>query len=458
MLLSHVSGIHPDIMASGVITTGDYCADYMNNFIGTIAGFPMVTPELAAFTYANNSFTLLGVLIARMTGQDNYFNGFVDYMYSNVFSPLGMNSSTFAVTDRHTPYLAMPYADAHTPDTFYFYNAIPAGGVYSTAHDMARFMHAILNGGYLEERRLLPASSIDELLAVQEIAVDLLPDASMLPGLGFVHMTGLDGYVTVGHPGNLVHYHSNMVFDIDSGLGVFVSANSISGMPVLNLAAAILQAAVMEKTGTLNLPPSDATVTPVIRWIHELEELEGTYFFIGATHLTKAVIDMRTDGSGIGTLFIINFPGVTDPIELTPLSDGSFIAAALGLRFWFETVEGVTTLYLGEFKTHLAGVRLEEADFELLSSASTVFERWVGEYIAVTEGNHVSLISHATIGIDENGFPYMHLFALHGLEPFSYLVPLIVTNDRVVMAGGVELNAAGNGLWLEFSGIKMLKN
>jgi CubicO group peptidase (beta-lactamase class C family) len=49
-----------------------------------------------------------------------------------------MDLTAFILEDKHYPLLARPYMDAGTPDVFYYYNTLPAGGLFSNANDMAR--------------------------------------------------------------------------------------------------------------------------------------------------------------------------------------------------------------------------------------------------------------------------------------------------------------------------------
>ncbi|MCL1820449.1 MAG: serine hydrolase [Oscillospiraceae bacterium] len=444
MLLTHASGIHPDIMAAGVLTTGKSNPAYMDGFLEIIAEYPMASPETTAFTYANNSFTLLGVLVAELTGADSYHGGFVNYTQEKIFKPAGMELTTFALEDKHMPHLSQSYADADTPDVNLFYNALPAGGIYSNAHDMARFMHFILNKGTYDGTSILSSASVEKMLepqnAVFAAPLDII-SPHMIPGLGLLYMTGLDGFTYSGHPGNLVHFHSNMAFDMDSGLGVFVSVNSISGMPAPNvLSAALLQTAIYEKTGVIKVPESDLTVTPVAITAEALGELEGLYTFEG---------EVVSIVAAEGVLYIMGVPGLDIPLELIPLSDGSFINADTGLRFWFEEYEGETLLYLGEFKSILIGGKFEPELIELLSDGQGI-EPWIGTYEAVAlEDGYVSLITNAEVGIDENGLPYLRLYALHGLTPFSILIQL----DDGLYLGDVIFTADGEDVFLEISGV-----
>jgi CubicO group peptidase (beta-lactamase class C family) len=450
MLLTHASGIHGDIMASGVLTTGSPCPGYTNHFLETIAAFPMASPELAAFAYANNSYTLLSILIATLMDYDDYYEGFVEYTQKRIFDPAGMERTTFAPEERHEPYLSQAYANAADLEDFLFYNAIAAGGIFSNAADMARFMHIILNGGTYDGSTLLSAESLEAMLEKQDgiftHPIDVM-SPNMTPGLGFLYLTGLDGFSSVGHPGNMVQFHTSMVFDVDSGLGVFVSANSTTGMAIVrDLASILLQTAIMEKTGTLDIPVSDVTVELAEYPIDAFHELHGMYVFPGAEDLGYvAAID--------GVLHILGVPGVPFPMALFPMTDGSFINPDTGLRFWFVETDDAWLVYLGEFKSIWLGGRLSPEEIEYYSDGQGI-EPWTGTYQAVTaQDNHVSLITHGMVDIDDNGFAFIRIYTLRGDAIFSLLVSLGV--DGVYLGGFVFTEDEDGDVWLTFSGVTM---
>ena len=429
MLLSHASGIHPDYSGLGVTTINGYNTDYLNDFLDTMSDLYMIAPEATAFSYSNNAFNLLGILVAAMSGFDDYFYGFDSYTYANIFSPLGMNLSAFAIDNSREPYIAQSYVSAGVPAELIYFNAVPAGGLFSNARDMARFMHMMLGGGTYDGAQILASDSIQQMLEIQdydfEVALNILAP-NMQPGLGLLYSTGLDGFTHVGHSGNLIHYHSDMAFDFDSGIGVFVSTNSITGMYIVrDLCVAILETAIYEKTGALNVPAPDTTVAPIELSVEELQALEGVYAFAGEREFVR--IELADDGM----LYLHNISGPPLPLNLVPLSDGSFINPDFELRIWFDEIEGVTVLYYGPYKTHLLGQILDPEFFPVPDS----FNDLGGTYIAVTEDdNYISLISHVEVGVDDTGIPYIRIYTLFGAVSIS---PLIYLDDNNYYSGTI---------------------
>lgn len=119
--------------------------------------------------YSNSSYELLGILVQRVSGQNYY-----DYVRENIFKPTGMSDTDAYERDRDISNLAHGYT-RHKPgeaidmaaeiqgDHPYIHNVLErspirgtaAGGGYSTASDMKKFVEA------LTQNRLISTSSTD---------------------------------------------------------------------------------------------------------------------------------------------------------------------------------------------------------------------------------------------------------------------------------------------------------
>lgn len=113
--------------------------------------------------YANIGFELLAYLVERISGQS-----FANYVSGAIFEPLGMTRSTFSAataTEPAMPYmtfLGLPIALGH-----YEVGSLGAGGIRTTLGDLARFVIALMNEGYLEGARILSPETVAELQTVQ---------------------------------------------------------------------------------------------------------------------------------------------------------------------------------------------------------------------------------------------------------------------------------------------------
>ena len=403
MLLTHTSGMH-EFQGDGFFSTDGQDRNFMNNLLPQLTSLHMQNIELNRTTYSNTAYTILGILVAHLTGSTNYFEGFVSYTRENIFEPLGMTSSSFEINSDNRPYIALPYLDATTViDDFVYVGATPTGGMVSNAYDMARFMHAMLSGGAFagdEDSRILSAETVEYMVPVQDFGIRFPTNmpTGMEMGLGIMHRARASGAITTGHGGNLQH-HTEMLLDFDNGIGVFVSTNSMTGAVASSQLAEIIWAtAVYEKTGSA-VPTNAYFGTPYMP--QNLESLAGWYTIAGEL----VYLD--------GELSFVNFPGVPVPIELTPAGNDSFDSMAGS--FWFMEVEGIMFVFL---ETEMLGERIEVAQ------ATPDFERWVGEYGAAVDGQ---VISAMVIGVTEDGFPFAEfsgmMFLMDRVDDYTFLFP-----------------------------------
>ena len=435
MLLSHVSGMPGDSFAPGTnYTFGGHDRDAMNRLFSMLADMYMQDTELNRFAYANNGYVLLGILVATLSGYDNYFDGFVSYTQENIFTPADMVLSSFEVGDCQRAHLARPHYNTTSQGEFPYVSVTPTGGMVSNSRDMAQFMHIMLGGGALgddDKSRILSQESVQQMIQIQDFDLGIiLPPIQM--GLGLMHRTQPDGSVSIGHGGGLPHYVTEMILDFDNGIGVFVSANSTSSAAAVSpLAHMIWQAAVQDKTGeSLPLPSINMEgLEPISLPVETLHQLEGWYTMGGQVALGQD-----------GILYITQFPGMPpEPLTLTPMANGSF-DSALG-RIWFEEVGGTMTIFHGDLKTSVLGERIE------VSESDPNFSRWVGTYYSVGYNDmDFQILHHLRIGINESNFAYIELHIATTGQVISFLLDKV--DDYMYFIAGTGI---GHGIVVEFN-------
>ncbi|MCL2103053.1 MAG: serine hydrolase, partial [Syntrophorhabdaceae bacterium] len=242
MLLTHVSGLPGDVFAPYFVPVG-HDTDWMNRLIPALANIPMQNRETERMAYCNNGFILMDIMVARAYGHENYFHGFGRVIDDHVFTPLGMDMSSFIITDHNKPYASMPHLDADTTHEFLYAQIAGVGGMVSNAKEMAMFVEAILNGG----NGIISEETLRRMISVQDF--DFSTSAPVEMGLGFMRITRPDGFDTIGHGGNTGHFNTELLLDFEAGLGVFVSNNTGTNGASSMLAEAILRSALREKTG-----------------------------------------------------------------------------------------------------------------------------------------------------------------------------------------------------------------
>lgn len=209
--------------------------------------------------YSNYGAALAGYIVERVSGEP-----FPDYVERHIFAPLGMTSTTFR--EPLPAALAGRMADGHklvdgqlVPTPYEFISSImPAGSASASAPDMARFMLALLGGGALAGKRILRPESVALLES------DLRANVPGLPGMAHGFLVEREaGPRMVGHAGNTVDFHSDLVIAPERGIGFFISftGGKESGIARTELRNALIgrlfpQAPAPRYAGTAAPPPA----------------------------------------------------------------------------------------------------------------------------------------------------------------------------------------------------------
>jgi CubicO group peptidase (beta-lactamase class C family) len=175
---------------------------------------PLLFEPGSKYQYSNAGINTAGRIIEVVSGTP-----YEDFMDKRLFGPLGMKDTTFWPGEGQLKRLAKSYRPnkektglEETTVTALTYplsdrkrQPMPAGGLFSTAADVARFCQMMLNGGTFNGKRLLSESAVKEMTTRQ--TAEGIKDSY---GLGWSV-----GDVTFGHGGA---YATNMTVDTKRGL------------------------------------------------------------------------------------------------------------------------------------------------------------------------------------------------------------------------------------------------
>jgi CubicO group peptidase (beta-lactamase class C family) len=238
-LLTHTSGL-----ADGNAMFGLHDDAALGAGIRTWKDDRLFTKTGDIYSYSNPGYWLSGYTAEKVAGKP-----FADTMADELFSPLGMKRTTFRPTLAMTYPLAQGHAiregkpavvrpAADNAATW------PAGSMFTSGNDLARFVIAFLNGGKLDGKQVL-SESLLKTLASPYVEV---PGSRGHYGYGLAiqRMRGID---LVSHSGSREGYGSRMTMAPAHKFGVIVMANrSGAAMP-----------RTVEKAAELALPLEPAT-------------------------------------------------------------------------------------------------------------------------------------------------------------------------------------------------------
>jgi CubicO group peptidase (beta-lactamase class C family) len=196
-------------------------------FSQTLAALPLQFQPASVWAYSRAT-DVLGRLVEVVSGQ-----GLGAFLQAEIFGPLGMVDTGFAVPPEQHHRIAEPFAhdpDGGVPMKVIEPRQVPAlesggGGLMSTAMDYARFLQCLRNRGELDGVRLLSPHTVDFMTA--DHLGHIPSDDPMLPpghsfGLGFAVRTQL-GLSPV--PGSVGLYYwtgiAGTVFFVDPALDMY---------------------------------------------------------------------------------------------------------------------------------------------------------------------------------------------------------------------------------------------
>ncbi|MER7478816.1 serine hydrolase domain-containing protein [Streptomyces sp. NPDC126510] len=297
---------------------------------------PLLTPPGRRFHYSNPGYALLGALIEKLRGAS-----WEDVLQREVLDPLGLHRTSVRPQAPHAGGWAVhPWADVMLPEpTEDLGRMAPAGQLWSTSGDLARFAAFLLNG----DDRVLSAGSL------KEMRMPAAPHEAADVASGYAYCLGMEirrrnGRSLVGHTGSLPGFLACLMISFEDDVAAIALANATSG-PLLFPVAADLVRIVAEAE-----PRIPAPWKPLRDVDPSLLELTGQWYW--GTH----AFALRLTDDGL--------------VSLGPLTGG-------GRRSRFRangdgTWTGLEGYYAGEL---LKAVRRADGSVSHLDLGSFVFTR-----------------------------------------------------------------------------------
>ncbi len=213
-ILSHWSGLK-----NGAETQPIWSRKLPKTLEGFTADLSSVRAPEVKWEYNNFAYGTAGLLVQRISGVE-----YEQYMVDHVLKPLG-------VTTPHPVYpspdmverMALPYKNGGSlgkpaPEVQVHFDVYPAGDIYLTPEDMARYLIAQLNGGVYHGNRILSEESVREMHK-ERFGGDY--------GYGFwmVHDSA-SGHTLIHHGGAIAGQRAFLIGDLDAKVGVYYMTNS----------------------------------------------------------------------------------------------------------------------------------------------------------------------------------------------------------------------------------------
>ncbi|MBC7900627.1 MAG: serine hydrolase [Saprospiraceae bacterium] len=155
---------------------------------------PLTSTPGENFRYNNSGYTLLGLIIERLSGKS-----YGEFLQENIFTPLVMKQTGYEdprriIKNRATGYRQLPGDPITNVPYAEIFGLYAAGGIYSTTEDLLLWDKALYTD------KLLSRRSIDEMFT---------PFKEMIPGKSYASgwwTSKKFGHQEIGHGGNLAGF------------------------------------------------------------------------------------------------------------------------------------------------------------------------------------------------------------------------------------------------------------
>ena len=263
--------------------------------------------------YSNYGASVAGYIVQRVSGQP-----FETYVAQHIFTPLGMNTSTFVqpLPAAMAPYMAKGYITSDQPGPgFEIIDMPPAGSLSTTGDDISHFMIAHLQLGRYGGAQILQPQTAQ---AMHTTVTRAFPD---LNGnlLGF-YQQNVNGHRVIAHGGDTNFFHSDLDLFIDDNVGLFISVNGRGKDGMGEFLRDRLFTAFADRYFPATAPPPASTVDAATAKVHAAM-IAGDY-----------ITTRRSDSTFVALVQLL------DPTVVTANPDGSISAAPLGQKQTFVEI------------------------------------------------------------------------------------------------------------------------
>jgi CubicO group peptidase (beta-lactamase class C family) len=292
----------------------------------SVAGMKAARLPGTPIVYANGAFNLLGYIIQRLRARP-----FEKVAWDEVLVPLGMTTSAFVDDPGRKAGVATPYGkllgsgNSRKPAGEIKVIAAPAGGLVTSASELARFGMMVLRGGELGGNQILGAETLRE---ANQFHARNHPEVDDGYGLGFA-VTEWRGRRLAGHDGGLPGVATRIVLSPEDGVGVVVLTNNSNPMVPNRIARMTLE-------GLLDLEPEAVPGMPA--GIPPGAEAEWTSFTKRVTGAYRMV-----DFSPPGVMKAVM--GFTARPKLSHVADGVLVLEGTGVEAAYLYPDGEVGRY-----------------------------------------------------------------------------------------------------------------
>jgi CubicO group peptidase (beta-lactamase class C family) len=264
-------------------------------------------------SYSNPGYAVAAYLIEKVTGEK-----YEDRIAEKIFKPAGMPTSSFVLTKDDEAILAKGYRDRTGPPVPYTQIYLrPAGNLHTSALELGRWVHLLLNWGETENDLVIDPEYLSNM---EHPRTTVASFAGLRNGYGSgIASSEVEGFPMLGHGGGIEGFSSLYGYSISRDSGFVILLNSTHSPEAMRRIAKL---AVRYLKADVEPPPKPkATVAEAT-----LRKYEGYYHDASPRNQAFAFIEWLMSGRSVGVSgdHLVATPAFGQPVTLIPVADALF--------------------------------------------------------------------------------------------------------------------------------------
>ena len=264
-------------------------------------------------SYSNPGYAIAGYLIEKVTGEK-----YEDRIAEKIFKPAGMPTSSFVLTREDEAILAKGYRDRTGPPVPYTQIYLrPAGNLHTSALELGRWVHLLLNWGETEQDLVIDPEYLSNM---EHPRTTVASFAGLRNGYGSgIASSEVEGFPMLGHGGGIEGFASLYGYSISRDVGYVILLNSTHSPEAMRRIAKL---AVRYLKADVEPPPKPkATVAEAT-----LRKYEGYYHDASPRNQAFAFIEWLMSGRSVAVSgdHLVATPAFGPPVTLIPVADALF--------------------------------------------------------------------------------------------------------------------------------------
>lgn len=370
-VLTHHAGIPSDIM-KGFFS---YKPESYETIVNYLNEEYVCYPPDYIHSYSNPGFTLMGVLVERVSGEK-----YPEYMRNQIFKPLGMENTCFWAIDKDVETMSKTYdrkgKDFNAPKL----RDVPAGSIWSNVAELSGFLKEMIPSN--NQNNILKQETKKEIFEVQNKTI--LFDVGDPIGIVWEINEETKAGTIYNHGGATMAHRAMVAVAPETSLGVAILTNTSRGGSVIGLYKEILEAAAEIKGVAKKIESQEAEKKIETKKLADdaFKDYQGIYAIPGVVmDLEKKRGKLQTKVQGLK----LQFMNIEDNEFLARVKLLGFIGIKMKTqRFYFDEIAGEKVMIQGSVKSGnkaIAGQKVENTNIP------DAWKARIGKYKILNQGD-----------------------------------------------------------------------